>query len=277
MQAKTIKYKGKVVFEKLKMPYFRRIPKLFEKDEACFMFINDGEFSVRMPDNYLSFSKGQGILAKCFDYFFETSEKQKRSSEHLDLIGILIHQSIIEEIFQFDVIDYPHTLNYNAKQIEVDSLLENFKNSIDILLENPDLADEVMIKTKLKEFILLLSKKDNAPSHFHFLSGLFKKNETEFKTTIGNNLYSSLSIEEFAKLCAMSISTFKRTFKEIFNEAPAKYFTQAKLKKASELLLNPENRIADIAFDCGFESLATFNRNFKTAFDKSPSEFRKGL
>jgi len=48
-QQKTIKYKGLVVFEKITMPYFKRIPKLYQNNEACFMLIDDGEFSVRTP------------------------------------------------------------------------------------------------------------------------------------------------------------------------------------------------------------------------------------
>lgn len=60
------------------MAHFHRIPKFFQENEACFMFINEGEFSVRTPDKFISLNKGKGLLAKCFDYFFETTEKQKK-------------------------------------------------------------------------------------------------------------------------------------------------------------------------------------------------------
>ncbi|MFK7776445.1 MAG: helix-turn-helix domain-containing protein, partial [Saprospiraceae bacterium] len=93
-------------------------------------------------------------------------------------------------------------------------------------------------------------------------------------TTINNNLYSNLSVEEFAKLCAMSVSTFKRKFKELYSESPKKYFSKMKMKRASQLLLINENRISDIAYECGFDSLATFNRIFKKHFGQSPSEYR---
>lgn len=41
------------------MSTFNRIPKLYQNMEACFMFINEGEFSVRTPDEFISLKKGK--------------------------------------------------------------------------------------------------------------------------------------------------------------------------------------------------------------------------
>lgn len=274
LEQKIISYKGRIVFEKLSMPYFQRIPKHFQKDEACFMFINKGEFSVRTPNEFLSFEKGKGLLAKCFDYFFETNERQRGSSDHVELIGVILFPDMMEELFQFDLSASNFKLDYNVKQLQIDALLSNFKESINILLDNPEIADETLIKTKLKEFVLLLSKSENAPSELDFLAAMFRPNTFDFRTTVNNNLYSNLSLEEFAKLCSISVSTFKRKFNEIYKESPKKYFSKMKMKRASEMLRTKENRISDIAYDCGFDSLATFNRNFKAAYGLSPSAYR---
>jgi AraC-like DNA-binding protein len=275
-EIKVLNYKGKVVFEKITMPYFRRMPKLFEKNEACFMFINKGEFSVRTPEEFISFKKGKGLLAKCFDYFFETNKSQRESSDAVEIVGVILHQSIMEELFQFDLASYDFNLGYNLKQLQIDALLANYKESINILLDNPEIADETLIKTKLKEFVLLLSKSENAPSELDFLSALFKLNPSDFRSTINNNLYANLTLEEFAKLCNISVSTFKRKFRSVYRESPKKYLSKMKMERASQLLIIKENRISDIAFDCGFDSLGTFNRNFKAHFGISPSEFRMG-
>lgn len=273
-EQKTITYKGKIVFEKIKMPYFKRIPKLFQSNEACFMFINKGEFSVRTPDEYISFESGKGLLAKCFDYFFETNKKQRQTDENIEIIGVLLHQDIVEELFQFDVALYPHKVDYNVTKVHIDGMLSIFKESINILIEHPDLVDEAIIKNKLKEFILLISKTQNAPSELEFLSSMFKINSTEFRETINNNLYSSLSISEFASLCGMSISTFKRKFQETYNESPKRYILKMKLLKASQMLAQKDERISDIAYNCGFETISTFNRAFKKFYGKSPSNYR---
>lgn len=274
-ERKTISYKGEIIFERVSMPNtIERAPKVFKNKEACFMFVNDGEFSVRTPEQFIILSKGNSFLSKCYDFFFETNQHQRSCHKNLTLTGILLHQSIIEEIFDFEINDYKYSVDYNSKKVAVNFLLENFRNSIDILLDNPELVDNTMIKTKLKEFVLLLHRAENTPSHLHFLSALFNKNETKFKTTIKNNLYSTLTIDEYAKLCSMSVSSFNRTFKEVFHESPAKYISKKKLEKASKLLLQKNYRISDIAYDCGFDSLSTFNRNFKSQFKISPSEYR---
>ncbi len=274
LEQKTLKYKGKVVFERIEMSHFKRIPKLYQDNEACFMFVNKGVFSVRTPDEFISFNKEKGLLAKCFDYFFETSKKQRDKNDSIEVVGILLYPSIVEELFQFDVTHSTHTINYNITQVQINGLLNNFKDSINILLDNPELADETLIKTKLKEFVLLVSKTQNAPSQLDFLSAMFKKDRNEFKKTILNNLYSNLSIEEFAYLSGMSLSTFKRMFKKTFNDSPKKYIAKMKLEKASKLLASKEYRISDIAYDCGFDTISTFNRTFKTYFGKSPTEYR---
>ena len=167
-------------------------------------------------------------------------------------------------------------MDFNVKQVQVDLLLDNFKNSINILLDNPELVDDGIIKTKLKEFIQLLIKSQNAPSQLDYLSALFRPNEVAFKTVIQKNLYANLSLEELAALTHLSTSSFKRKFKETFEESPKKYITRKKVEKAAELLRSSDNRISDIAYDVGFESVATFNRNFTAKYQKSPSEYRLG-
>jgi AraC-like DNA-binding protein len=44
-----------------------------------------------------------------------------------------------------------------------------------------------------------------------------------------------------------------------------------------ELLLNPNLRISEIAFQTGFQSLTHFNRTFLKLIGRSPSEYRARL
>ena len=273
-QEKHIKYKGRIVFGKQSMPYFDRMPKEYFEDEACFVFVNEGEVSVRSQDDYMNLDSNHAILAKCLNYFFETNSKQKDSSDGIEVIAVILHPSQVEELFEFDLSQSDYSLDYNIKQVEVDRLLENFKESISILLDNPELADERIIQTKLKEFVLLMTKSQNAPSQLDFLSALFKPLDIEFKSTIQHNIYANLSLDELARLSHLSLSSFKRKFKEVFNESPKKYISQKKIERAAELLKTDSLRISDIAYDVGFDSLATFNRNFTSMYGKSPSEFR---
>ena len=170
-----------------------------------------------------------------------------------------------------------YTSNYNAKQVKVNPLLQNFKESINYLLDNPNLADDTLIILKLREFVQLLLRQENKASILEFFSSLFQPVEYDFKSTIENNVYSNLTIEEFAKLCNMSVSTFKRKFSKVYETTPKHYFLQQKLDKAKNLLLRSELSITQIAYECGFDSISVFNRNFKRMTNLSPTAFRKTL
>ena len=55
LEQKVLKYKEKVIFERLVMSHkFRRIPKLFEENEACFLYLTKGAFHFRTPTNILT-------------------------------------------------------------------------------------------------------------------------------------------------------------------------------------------------------------------------------
>ncbi|MEM6802039.1 MAG: AraC family transcriptional regulator [Bacteroidota bacterium] len=274
VKEQVIKYKDRIVFIKLSMPFFDRSLKQYVEDEACFMFVNRGEVGIRSQEDYFKLNRSKAMLAKCLNYFFEPSNDQEVCDDGIESVGIFLYPSLVKDLFEFDLSSSSYTFDFNLKQIEVDRLLENYRESINILLENPELADESLIKTKLKEFILLMTKSQQAPSQLDFLAALFKPHEVAFKSIIKHNLYANLSLEELAALCHMSLSSFKRKFKSVFGESPKKYIVKKKVERAAELLKSEELRVSDIAYDVGFDSLTTFNRNFSSIFGKSPSSYR---
>ncbi|MBI1288873.1 MAG: helix-turn-helix domain-containing protein [Flavobacteriales bacterium] len=267
-------YKGLPVFGRVSKPHFKRELKEYVTEEACFIFVNEGELSVRAQDRVLDLDSNTGLLAKCLNYFYEVSREQRKVGDGVDVIGVLLHPQIMKEIFDSDLSQSTYRVNFNLKQVQIDALFEAFKQSIAILIDHPELADEAMIRNKLKEFVLLLTKSSNAPTTLDFLAAMFKPEHVEFKTVVRSNLYSSLSVEELAKLCHMSTSSFKRKFKEVYHESPKKYIAQKKIERAEQLLKVHDNRVSDVAYDVGFETVSTFNRSFKSVTGKSPSEYR---
>jgi AraC-like DNA-binding protein len=277
-QQKILKYKGKVVFEKLSLPYFDGLmPKEYFENEACFIFVNEGEFFIRSQTEQLHLQKGAGLLAKCLNYFFETNKTQRSIGTGVEVIGLLLYPELVHDIFEFDLHASTHQVNYNLKKIEVNKLLEHFKESISILLDHPELADESLIKNKLREFVMLMSKTVEAPSELDFLASMFKPNFAKLEEVIQKNMFANLTLDELASLCHMSLSSFKRKFKEVYGDSPIKHLIKMKVEKAAEMLNDRNNRISDIAYDTGFESLTTFNRTFKARYGKSPSEYRLTL
>lgn len=270
---KSIEYKGKVVFHKMRITSPERDLKPFQENEACFMFVKKGEFSVRTPDQFITFKEDQGLLAKCFNFFIETTKEQRQKEKKMDFLGVFLFQSHVEDLMNLSLSSSSKRINFNIKSLHIDQLFKAYRESIEVIIENPHLADELMIETKIREFVLLISLSQKM-SPVDFLASMFRLNHTDFEATIQNNLYSNLSVVQMAQLCAMSSSSFKRKFQEIYNESPKKYVGKKKLERALNLLKNSSERISTIAYECGYETISTFNRSFKLSTGISPSKFR---
>lgn len=274
IEHKTLLYQNKVVFEKMILKNFDRMPKLFSEKEACFMYLQEGSFQLRTPERVLHLQEKDGLLAKCSDYFFEQTKNDHQKNTKTKGIGIYLYPSIVKELFGFDLSISDFKTDYDATKVNINHLIDSFIDGIDFLLDNPSISNDSMIRIKLKEFLLLLSKTENAPSLLDFVSSLFKSHEYDFKKIIDQNIYSDLLVGELARLCGMSISTFQRTFHNVYKQTPSKYILQQRMTKAKKMLGNKNKRISEIAYDCGYRSTSTFNRLFKKSFDLSPSEFR---
>lgn len=276
IELKTIKYKDKVVFEKVVMTTdFKRIPKFFQEDEACFLFLSKGAFQFRTPINVITFNEGEAMLSKCGNYFLEQLDTNPNpTSDTLSAVAGYFYPDMVKQFFQTDLSIKSFQRNFDTTKVNVEPLLKSFIDAISYLLDNPHLADENLILNKLKELLLLLSKTEQAKSINEFVASLFVPFEYNFNDIIQKNIYSNLSVEYLAKLTNSSPATFKRKFAELYHESPAKYILAKRLEKSTQLLQIRSKPIADIAYECGFENISNFNKAFKKHFSKTPSEYR---
>jgi len=86
-----------------------------------------------------------------------------------------------------------------------------------------------------------------------------------------------LSLSQVAKAVNTSTFYFCKMFKKITGINFTDYVSRVRVEKAKNLLLNPNLRISEIAFEVGFQSLTHFNRVFKKILGQSPTEYRAQL
>lgn len=271
-----IKLHSKVVFERLEMlKDFHRAPKIFFEDEACFLLVKQGSFDFRTPDKLITFSEGEGMIAKCGNYFIENKNtSNKQTSETVKVIGAFFYPQMVKEFFANDLSIEPFNKPITVSKVHIDSMIDQFVDNLNYIFDNPTVIDDNLILNKLKELLILLSKSEKSSSIIDFINALFTPKEYSFRETIENNIFSDLNIEQLAYLCNMSQATFKRKFKKTYNETPARYILDKKLNRAKDLLKLNSNPVSNIAYDCGFNSPSTFNKSFKKRFGLTPSEFR---
>jgi len=79
---------------------------------------------------------------------------------------------------------------------------------------------------------------------------------------------------EAAKL-SISVSHFRRLFREITGNAPNRFLTTVRLNQALDLLQKSDLSIAEISHRCGFPDEFYFSRLFRQYRRLSPREYRK--
>ena len=86
-----------------------------------------------------------------------------------------------------------------------------------------------------------------------------------------------LSLTQVAKAVNMSSYYFCKMFKKVAGINFTDYVARVRIEKSKNLLLNPNLRVSEIAFEVGFQSLTHFNRVFKKIIGQSPTEYRAQL
>jgi len=97
------------------------------------------------------------------------------------------------------------------------------------------------------------------------------------KKYISEHQAESLSLGQMAQFLNMSTFYFCKMFKKTTGLTFTDYLARTRVERAKNLLLNPNVRVSEVAYDCGFISLTHFNRVFKRLVGKSPTQFRHSL
>ncbi len=100
---------------------------------------------------------------------------------------------------------------------------------------------------------------------------------TRAKQFIEQNHSEDLSLGAVAKAVNSSTFYFCKMFKKATGINFTEYVSRVRIEKAKNLLLNPNLRVSEIAYEVGFQSLTHFNRVFKKIVGQSPTEYRAQL
>ncbi len=250
-------------------------PSVTYDQEACFIYSISGNgllFGGIEKEKVLS---SESILMKCGSFLNHWNSADK--GKECEIIAIHITPDILNIIYENKI---PSFLCSNKKvsnkifqKIPHYSIIDEYIKGLLFYFDHSYLIDENLIILKLKELILLLYN-INYKDLREMLHSLFKPSELSFKSIVQTHLFEGLEIKELAALTNTSISTFKRKFKQIFNDTPANYISNQRLEKAARLLKLSDQQITSICFECGFNDLSSFSKAFSKKYLVSPSVYR---
>jgi len=229
---------------------FHKDQESWELKEGTCVFVKKGTHVAEKPE-------GEGWCVMAF-FIPDTFLKQLINDNRKSLPMANLPDARLEHVLPLDVNDLSKSFFM--------SMLPYFKQ-----VPPPP---ENLIELKFKELVLSLLSNINNSRLLSWLNNLCNEKYPTLDEIMQNNYTFNLTSEQYAKLAHMSLSTFKREFKKIFKESPAKWITKNRLKRAAELLENTSLSVSEVGFECGFENQTHFSRVFKEKMSLSPLQFR---
>jgi AraC-like DNA-binding protein/ligand-binding sensor protein len=205
---------------------------------TCQVGMCDTAVPVRLGDRLIGFLQtGQVFRKKPTPVQFE------RTAKLADEWGIAVDRARLEAA-------YFETKVVPAKQHDsVVKLLSIFAQHLSML------SNQVVVQQENSEPPVIIRAKEYIHEH-----------QTE-----------ELSLGQVAKAVNTSTFYFCKMFKKVTGINFTDYLSRVRIEKSKNLLLNPNLRVSEIAFEVGFQSLTHFNRVFKKILGQSPTEYRAQL
>ena len=235
LDSKIIEFKGMPLFQKARF----KPPMDMEgaiKEFACFFYMVEGSMLSYDSRGVHKLGEKEAVIKNCNNYVQRYVPKQE--SGECEAIAVYLYPELLKTIYKDEVPSFLDSgKSPKPKNIIGNQLIEQYMNNLAIYFENPDALDEDLGILKLKELMMILLKSQNHVNIRKLLSEIFTPVNVEFKKTIKEHLFNQLSLEQLAFVCNMSLSAFKREFKKVFQESPAKYIKNQRLEHAASLIL----------------------------------------
>lgn len=159
----------------------------------------------------------------------------------------------------------------------LENQIEGEKSGADAYISKP--FNQQLLEEKVKN---LLENRDRMRKRFsievtnpQFIQNTERKFLNDFELLLEKNLKDgSLSVQQISREMGMSRVQLYRKITALTNKNVNDYIAEFKLKKAKQLLSNPEKNIAEIAYELGFSNPGYFTTFFKSKTELTPSNWR---
>ncbi len=269
--------------------------KTFKVDDLLFVdyrcLVEEDHSDVWAHDNYLAYVLGgekkwktptNQIKVKSGDALF-IKKGANTVYNYIDKPFIVLFVFIPDHFIRHVVLkheDLELEENYDECQdnslvlLSLNNLLESFFQSLIALFSESAVFSKNILKLKMEELVLnVLTQPGNSSLKQYFLT-LSHHQKVDISDVMRNNYFRQLSINDFARLSARSISTFRRDFKRTFGTVPGRWLINKRLEYGRFLLENTDQPVSEIMDNCGFKDRSHFTKVFKETFGLSPNKYR---
>jgi AraC-like DNA-binding protein len=149
-----------------------------------------------------------------------------------------------------------------------------------------NMMQELVNMKGVQSVLQLLSILDilSGTKEYHSISGVsyentFDEHETHRINTVYEyvlkNFRQDIALQDLADLLHMTPTSFSRYFTMKNNKPFSKFVAEIRIKHACKLLIETDDSISSICYECGFNTLSNFNKQFKEIMMKRPNQYKK--
>lgn len=234
---------------------------IYYEDEYVLTIILDGETSYQMNQNVYSVKKNDILL-----FSPKVCRSGKTSTTNpWSFIHIVFRMQTNDPALS--LINQPMKLWENGN----DFIRQKFKEVARAWTSQDPLH---LVKCQLLTTEILY---DLFLSDMPFQKIAHSKQVAKAREIIQDNFRSDLSVEELAESLDLSVSYFRRLFKEAYGYSPMQYIMSLRIENAKNLLLSGEVNVTEAAQLSGFDDIYYFSTLFKKKTGYTPIHMlRKG-
>ncbi|MEM6317599.1 MAG: AraC family transcriptional regulator [Bacteroidota bacterium] len=107
------------------------------------------------------------------------------------------------------------------------------------------------------------------------LPNTYNSRMTKIHDFVEVHFNEKIYLKQLADLVNMTEPSFARFFKKMMGRSFFVFLNEYRINRVSQLLVDTDKSVTEIAFSCGYESLPFFHKQFNKFKKVSPSKYRK--
>lgn len=246
------------------------------KTEATVISTKNTIHSKEFCDVAKSTAKGYGRCIRCKNLANEKAARGESFCSHCPFglyeaaVPVFRGKSVVAVVYVGNfVVDKEHSLRLIERSERIVGVAgERLSALLDRCEYTADREEPLKIAELVRDYLTVLLERDKNPiSTMSWLTLRLKSYADEF-------YMGEVSLKKLAESYRKNEKYLGRIFKSDMGISFSEYCNSLRLRRAVKMLLSGDEKIIDIALECGFNNIAYFNRLFAKKYGMSPSEYR---
>ena len=263
-----------------KIPDFIHSYPLHWHEEAEIIYITKGCVNITVWANTYQVQEGDMIIL--MPHTIHSIEQIE--SRHAEYFNIVFHFSVLEkpeenrlyDKYLMPFLTHAKSVNcYERKGSELNTRLTPLLLSLIEHRRESYTTCEYLVKSNL---FMIMHHLNHACINVDKNEVLLQANYAKLKTAlyhVQNSYAQNITIKQVADLCGFSESHFMKLFKELTGMSFTAYLVNYRLELSAKQLLETNQKIIDIATNCGFNNHSYFTRAFQKKYGLTPAKYRQ--